>query len=62
MERRFLSVQEVADYLGVKTSSVYSWVHTRSIPYFKIGRLVKFDLSAIDQWLEKSAARDVIEQ
>jgi len=53
MEKRFTDIKELAKYLGVKDSTIYSWVHIRAIPYFKIGRLVKFDLAIIDSWIEK---------
>ncbi len=45
------SVNEIAEYLGVKISTVYSWVHTRQIPYYKIGRLVKFKIEEVEQWI-----------
>ena len=52
MEKRFLSVDEVAEYLGVTKGTIYSWTHTRAIPYTKVGQLVKFDLCKIDKWIE----------
>lgn len=53
MEKRFINITELAKYLGVKNSTVYSWVHIKAIPYFKIGRLVKFELTTIDSWIEE---------
>jgi excisionase family DNA binding protein len=52
MDRRFLKVGEVADYLGLSKNTVYSWVCQKRIPYFKVGRLVKFDRQKIDRWAE----------
>ncbi len=52
MERRFFSVNEIAEYLGVEASTIYAWVHTRQIPFYKIGRLVKFKQDQIDRWME----------
>ena len=51
MTRRLLTVQEVADYLGISKDTAYSMVSQRRIPYVKIGRLLKFDLRAIDEWI-----------
>lgn len=45
-------INEISIYLDVKVSTVYAWVHTRQIPYYKIGRLVKFNLSEIERWVE----------
>jgi len=51
MNRRLLTVQEVADYLGISKDTAYSMVSQRRIPYVKIGRLLKFDLKTIDEWI-----------
>ena len=37
--------------IGVKSKTVYSWVHTRQIPHIKVGRLVKFDPQDIEKWI-----------
>jgi len=47
------SVIEIANFLGVKESTIRAWVHTRQIPYYKIGRLVKFKLEEIEQWIQE---------
>lgn len=51
MDKVFLTTEEVAHYLGIKVSTIYAWVHTRQIPYYKVGRLVKFRISEIEDWL-----------
>ena len=53
MEKKLLSLDETAQYLGVKKPTLYSWVFQRKIPYLKVGRLVKFDLHKLTQWLEQ---------
>ncbi len=56
---RFLGISEVAELLGVKQSTLYAWVHLRQIPYYKIGRLVKFKKSEIDGWLQQRKVREM---
>lgn len=51
-KRQLLGINEAAERIGIKLSTLYAWVHTRQIPYYKIGRLVKFDENEIDRWLE----------
>jgi excisionase family DNA binding protein len=51
MTRRLLTVQEVGEYLGIAKDTVYTLVSQRKIPHVKIGRLLKFDLKAIDDWI-----------
>lgn len=52
MERRFISVEDLAKYLDLSINTIYSWVYQRKIPYWKFGRLVKFDLREIDEWIK----------
>lgn len=53
MEKKYVGVKEVALYLGIKVGTVYSWIHSRKIPYFKAGRLPRFELVEIDRWMNK---------
>lgn len=39
MDDRWLSVAEIAEYLGVKEPTVYAWAQSKKIPGHKVGRL-----------------------
>ncbi len=58
--KKLLSVTEVAEWLGAKKFTVYSWVHERRIPHKKAGRLLRFDEDEIEAWLRTTSvpARD----
>lgn len=45
------SVEDVANHLGVARDSVYRWLETRRLPAHKLGRLWKFKLSEVDDWV-----------
>lgn len=60
-KHRLLNVQKAADYLGIKVNTLYQWVYLKRIPYFKSGRLVKFDLNDLDQFIEKSKVNAIKE-
>jgi len=47
-EDRFLTVDELADYLKVKKSWIYQRVHSRDIKYHKVGNKLRFRKSEID--------------
>jgi excisionase family DNA binding protein len=51
--QRFLGVKDLAEYLGVPINTLRSWVWMRKIPYIKLGRIVKFDLRDIDEWIRE---------
>lgn len=46
-------VNDLAAYLKTTPQSVYQRVHARSIPFIKVGALVRFKKSAIDDFLEQ---------
>lgn len=48
--REYLTIQQVADYLSIKTSSLYSKIG--EIPHYRIGRLLRFRKGEIDAWIE----------
>ena len=58
MEDRWLSVDEIADYLGVKRDTVYKWISERQMPGHKIGRLWKFNKMEVDEWVRGGGADD----
>ena len=49
---RWLSVEEVAAYLGVNRGTLYKWITRKSIPAHKVGRLWKFRKEEIDDWVK----------
>lgn len=52
----WVSVEEVAKHLGVTKDSVYRWIDHRDLPAHKIGRLWKFKLSEVDNWVVAAGA------
>jgi excisionase family DNA binding protein len=56
MQDRWLSVEEIAVYLGVSRDTIYSWVGKTGIPAHKVGRLWKFKTAEIDRWVRSTKA------
>ena len=56
MKDRWLSVDEIADYLGIKRDTVYKWTSERKMPGHKIGRLWKFRKEEVDEWVRSGGA------
>ena len=55
----WVSVEGVAKHLGVARDSVYRWIEARNLPAHKIGRLWKFKLSEVDEWVRAGGADDL---
>jgi len=60
MDDRWLSVDEIGEYLGVSRDTVYAWISNKGMPAQRIGRLWKFKRAEVDRWVRKGgAAEDV---
>ena len=51
LEDRWLSVEEIAAYLGVNRDTIYKWIERKQMPAKKVGRLWKFKRYQIDEWV-----------
>jgi excisionase family DNA binding protein len=56
MDDRWLSVDEIAEYLGVAKDTVYTWVTTKGMPGHKVGRFWKFKKDDVDAWVREGGA------
>jgi len=54
----WLSVENIAEHLGVTRDSIYRWIDAKGLPAHKIGRLWKFKASEVDEWVRRWGARD----
>jgi len=52
MDERLMTVPEVANYLQVHKGTVYSWVWADKLPCVRIGDLVRFRKSDIEDLLK----------
>jgi len=53
LTRKLLTVKDVSGYTGLAPDTIYTMVNQRRIPYVKVGRLVKFDMELLDQWIKQ---------
>lgn len=56
MDDRWLSVDEIADYLGVAKDTIYTWVTNKGMPGHKVGRFWKFKKEDVDAWVREGGA------
>lgn len=57
IKRRLFSIREVAAYTRLSVHTLYTMVSPRRIPYVKAGRPTKFDLEAINAWIDKNSVK-----
>ena len=54
----WVSVDDVAAHLGVAKDSVYRWIDSKRLPAHKIGKLWKFKVSEVDDWVRSGGANE----
>ena len=52
------SVEDVAKHLGIARDTVYRWIDSKALPAHKIGRLWKFKLAEVDEWVRSGGATE----
>jgi len=55
---KWLSLKDIMEYLGVSRESIFNWIETRGMPGHKVGRLWKFKVSEVDDWIRSGGAAD----
>ncbi len=51
--KRLLDVRDTAVYLGLQVDTVYKKARLRELPSVKVGRALRFDLVALDRYVEQ---------
>ena len=54
----WVDIVEVAAHLQVARESVYRWVDSKGFPAHRVGRLLRFRLSEVDEWVRTGGDRD----
>lgn len=49
---KWIGIEEAASYLGVTKDTIRNWIKKTDIPAHKIGKLWKFKLSELDDWVK----------
>lgn len=56
MAEPWLSAEEIAAHLGITKDTVYDWIADKRMPAHRVGRLWKFQVSEIDEWVRSGGA------
>lgn len=58
MSDRWVSVTDVAEYLGISRDTIYRWIETKGLPAYRVGRHWKLKLEDVDRWVRQSGANE----
>lgn len=56
MTESWISVDYIAGHLGVTRDSIYRWIDRKGLPAHRVGRLWKFKVSEVDEWVRTGGA------
>ena len=57
-EEGWVGISEVAAHLQVAKESIYRWVDAKGFPAHRVGRLLRFRLSEVDEWVKAPGGSD----
>lgn len=53
LEDKWISIDEAAEYLGIKTVTLRVWIKNKiNVPAHKIGKQWRFKKSELDEWIK----------
>ena len=58
VEERWVGAEDVAAHLGVNKDSIYRWIDKMDLPAHRVGRLFRFKLSEVDEWVKSGGASE----
>lgn len=62
MTEPWVSVEQIAEHLGVTRDSIYRWIDSKHLPAHRVGRLWKFKATEVDDWVRAGGANDADER
>ncbi len=49
----WVSLEEIAQHLAVSQDTVHRWIRNRGLPAHQVGRIWRFKVSQVDEWVQK---------
>jgi excisionase family DNA binding protein len=55
---QWVSVEQIAQHLNVKTFTIYKWLERKDMPAHKVGRLWRFKVTEVDRWVRSGGSNN----
>jgi len=50
VHEQYIDIRTAAEFLGCTVGTLRVWTHKKMVPYYKIGRSVRFRISDLQDW------------
>ncbi len=54
----WVTLAQVADHLQVSQDTVHRWMDQKGLPASRVGRVWRFKLSEVDEWIRQGGSSD----
>ena len=58
LDDKYISIEDAADYLGIKVVTLRGWIKKKDIPAHRVGKLWKFKCSELDEWINSGKSAE----
>ena len=58
-KEKWSSIEEIAEHLQVHKDTIRLWIKKGDIPAHKLGRLWRFKISEIDEWIQSGKSANI---
>ena len=55
----WVSLEEIAQHLAVSQDTVHRWIRNRGLPAHQVGRIWRFQVSEVDEWVRAGKTDEV---
>lgn len=55
---KWVNLEDVADHLSMSKDAIRAWVRNGKLPAYKAGKMYKFKLSEVDEWVREGRIKD----
>ncbi len=55
---KWVNLEDVADHLSMSKDAVRTWVRDGKLPAYKAGKMYKFKLSEVDEWVREGRIQE----
>ncbi|MCL1875328.1 MAG: helix-turn-helix domain-containing protein [Synergistaceae bacterium] len=56
---KWSSIEEIAEHIQVHKDTIRLWIKKGEIPAHKIGKLWRFKISEVDEWVRSGKSADI---